>query len=131
MLQSNQMNSPPKYPGLPIRSCDLATDFSLFLYIVRWLFLFPITLPKVPNTQVHITRSYNRNSFPARTSKEIKMPGAHITTQDFNVMGDTFPKDTSIPPFMVSTTRGFLPRQVSHTLFIILPGYLLYVLTIR
>lgn len=59
------------------------------------------------------------------------MPGAHITTQDFDVMGDTFPKDTSIPPFMVSTTRGFLPRQVRHTLFIILPECLLYVLTIQ
>lgn len=29
----------------------------------------------------------------------------------FNVLTDTKPEDTSIPAFMVSTTRGFLPRQ--------------------
>lgn len=29
----------------------------------------------------------------------------------FNVMTDTKPSDTSIPSFMVSTERGFLPRQ--------------------
>ncbi|GAM87971.1 hypothetical protein ANO11243_060000 [Dothideomycetidae sp. 11243] len=29
----------------------------------------------------------------------------------FNVMTDTKPSDTSIPAFMVSTERGFLPRQ--------------------
>lgn len=45
------------------------------------------------------------------------MPGAHVTTRDFNVMGDTFPKDTTIPPFMVSTTRGFLPRQVCYSVY--------------
>ncbi|KAF2276812.1 uncharacterized protein EI97DRAFT_417863 [Westerdykella ornata] len=30
---------------------------------------------------------------------------------DFPVLTDTFPQDHSIPAFMVSTTRGFLPRQ--------------------
>lgn len=30
---------------------------------------------------------------------------------DFPVLGDTKPNDTSLPAFMVSTTRGFLPRQ--------------------
>ncbi|KAF2686812.1 hypothetical protein K458DRAFT_470779 [Lentithecium fluviatile CBS 122367] len=30
---------------------------------------------------------------------------------DFNVMTDTRPDDHSLPAFMVSTTRGFLPRQ--------------------
>lgn len=29
-----------------------------------------------------------------------------------SLLEDTFPDDTSLPPFMVSTTRGFLPRQV-------------------
>ncbi|OCK72756.1 hypothetical protein K432DRAFT_411671 [Lepidopterella palustris CBS 459.81] len=29
----------------------------------------------------------------------------------FNVLTDTLPEDHSIPAFMVSTTRGFLPRQ--------------------
>ncbi|RDW81974.1 hypothetical protein BP6252_03086 [Coleophoma cylindrospora] len=29
----------------------------------------------------------------------------------FNVLHDTRPEDTSLPAFMVSTTRGFLPRQ--------------------
>jgi indoleamine 2,3-dioxygenase len=29
----------------------------------------------------------------------------------FNVLRDTKPSDTSMPAFMVSTTRGFLPRQ--------------------
>jgi indoleamine 2,3-dioxygenase len=30
---------------------------------------------------------------------------------DFPVMGDTRPDDTTLPAFMVSTSRGFLPRQ--------------------
>lgn len=30
---------------------------------------------------------------------------------DVNVLTDTCPDDTSLPAFMVSTTRGFLPRQ--------------------
>ena len=30
---------------------------------------------------------------------------------DFPVLTDTKPEDTSLPAFMVSTTRGFLPRQ--------------------
>jgi indoleamine 2,3-dioxygenase len=29
----------------------------------------------------------------------------------FNVLQDTKPHDTTLPAFMVSTTRGFLPRQ--------------------
>jgi indoleamine 2,3-dioxygenase len=29
----------------------------------------------------------------------------------FNVLQDTKPNDTTLPAFMVSTTRGFLPRQ--------------------
>jgi indoleamine 2,3-dioxygenase len=29
----------------------------------------------------------------------------------FNVLCDTKPEDTTLPAFMVSTTRGFLPRQ--------------------
>ena len=29
----------------------------------------------------------------------------------FNVLSDTLPDDTTLPAFMVSTTRGFLPRQ--------------------
>ena len=29
---------------------------------------------------------------------------------DFSVLTDTFPDDCSLPAFMVSTTRGFLPR---------------------
>ncbi|KAF2710259.1 hypothetical protein K504DRAFT_377907 [Pleomassaria siparia CBS 279.74] len=33
------------------------------------------------------------------------------STFDFPVLGDTCPDDHSIPSFMVSTTRGFLPRQ--------------------
>ena len=33
------------------------------------------------------------------------MPGC------FNVLDDPRPNDTTIPAFMVSTTRGFLPRQ--------------------
>lgn len=30
---------------------------------------------------------------------------------DFPVLSDTRPDDTTLPAFMVSTTRGFLPRQ--------------------
>jgi indoleamine 2,3-dioxygenase len=30
---------------------------------------------------------------------------------DFPVLGDTRPNDHTLPAFMVSTTRGFLPRQ--------------------
>jgi indoleamine 2,3-dioxygenase len=33
------------------------------------------------------------------------------STFDFNVLNDTRPNDHSLPAFMVSTTRGFLPRQ--------------------
>jgi indoleamine 2,3-dioxygenase len=33
------------------------------------------------------------------------------STFDFPVMNDTRPDDHSLPAFMVSTTRGFLPRQ--------------------
>jgi indoleamine 2,3-dioxygenase len=32
-------------------------------------------------------------------------------TPPFNVLRDTKPEDTSLPAFMVSITRGFLPRQ--------------------
>lgn len=34
-----------------------------------------------------------------------------ISSFDFPVLTDTRPEDVSIPSFMVSTTRGFLPRQ--------------------
>jgi indoleamine 2,3-dioxygenase len=30
---------------------------------------------------------------------------------NFPIMGDTLPEDHTLPSFMVSTTRGFLPRQ--------------------
>jgi indoleamine 2,3-dioxygenase len=33
------------------------------------------------------------------------------TSFDFTVLTDTRPADHSLPAFMVSTTRGFLPRQ--------------------
>jgi indoleamine 2,3-dioxygenase len=33
------------------------------------------------------------------------------STFDFPVLSDTKPDDHSLPAFMVSTTRGFLPRQ--------------------
>lgn len=33
------------------------------------------------------------------------------TSFDFPVLTDTHPEDHSMPAFMVSTTRGFLPRQ--------------------
>lgn len=36
--------------------------------------------------------------------------GDHGTTPSFDVLRDTRPEDNSIPAFMVSTTRGFLPR---------------------
>lgn len=32
-------------------------------------------------------------------------------SSSFEVLRDTRPEDTTIPAFMVSTTRGFLPRQ--------------------
>src|ERR1700736_2506593 len=32
-------------------------------------------------------------------------------TSSFMVLRDTRPEDTTLPAFMVSTTRGFLPRQ--------------------
>ena len=32
-------------------------------------------------------------------------------SSSFNVLRDTKPDDTTLPAFMVSTTRGFLPRQ--------------------
>jgi len=32
-------------------------------------------------------------------------------TSSFEVLHDTRPDDTTLPAFMVSTTRGFLPRQ--------------------
>jgi hypothetical protein len=37
----------------------------------------------------------------------------HVVTsmQDFPVLHDTEPHDTSLSPFMVSTSRGFLPRD--------------------
>ncbi|KAF2502142.1 indoleamine 2,3-dioxygenase gamma type [Lophium mytilinum] len=35
---------------------------------------------------------------------------APLPTFDFNVMTDPRPKDTTLPAFMVSTSRGFLPR---------------------
>ena len=33
-----------------------------------------------------------------------------VGASTFNVLGDARPEDTSIPAFMVSTSRGFLPR---------------------
>lgn len=36
--------------------------------------------------------------------------GSIAPTTSFNVLRDTKPEDTSLPAFMVSTTRGFLPR---------------------
>jgi len=37
--------------------------------------------------------------------------GSLTPSASFNVLRVTLPKDTSLPAFMVSTTRGFLPRQ--------------------
>jgi indoleamine 2,3-dioxygenase len=37
--------------------------------------------------------------------------GSIAPTLNFNVLRDTKPNDTTLPAFMVSTTRGFLPRQ--------------------
>ena len=34
-----------------------------------------------------------------------------ITNPAFTILEDTKPDDVALPPFMVSTTRGFLPRQ--------------------
>lgn len=34
----------------------------------------------------------------------------HPPPTSFSVLTDPLPSDTSMPPFMVSTTRGFLPR---------------------
>jgi indoleamine 2,3-dioxygenase len=39
------------------------------------------------------------------------MPSAVPTLERFNVLGDALPGDRTLPAFMVSTTRGFLPRQ--------------------
>lgn len=36
--------------------------------------------------------------------------GSIATDKSFDVLRDTKPEDTSMPAFMVSTTRGFLPR---------------------
>lgn len=106
--------------GLPIRSCDPTLDLfsALCSYIARWPFSsfktllsrYKIPRPKLPKFTI-------KPLLFSKDSQKIIMPGAHIILGDFNVMGDTFPKDTSIPPFMVSTTRGFLPRQVSHGFF--------------
>ncbi|KAG5982729.1 hypothetical protein E4U55_001447, partial [Claviceps digitariae] len=37
--------------------------------------------------------------------------GSLGTTDSFNVLQDSRPEDKSLPAFMVSTTRGFLPRM--------------------
>lgn len=37
--------------------------------------------------------------------------GSLTPSLSFNVLSDTKPDDTTLPAFMVSTTRGFLPRQ--------------------
>lgn len=37
--------------------------------------------------------------------------GSIATAPPFTVLRDTKPEDTTMPAFMVSTTRGFLPRQ--------------------
>jgi indoleamine 2,3-dioxygenase len=37
--------------------------------------------------------------------------GSVVPSLSFNVLRDTKPDDTTLPAFMVSTTRGFLPRQ--------------------
>lgn len=37
--------------------------------------------------------------------------GSHGPSLSFNVLRDTRPDDTTLPAFMVSTTRGFLPRH--------------------
>jgi indoleamine 2,3-dioxygenase len=37
--------------------------------------------------------------------------GSIDPTPSFNVLRDTRPEDNSLPAFMVSTTRGFLPRM--------------------
>jgi indoleamine 2,3-dioxygenase len=39
------------------------------------------------------------------------MMGSLAPALSFNVLRDTKPDDTTLPAFMVSTTRGFLPRQ--------------------
>jgi indoleamine 2,3-dioxygenase len=37
--------------------------------------------------------------------------GSQGPSLTFNILRDTRPEDTTLPAFMVSTTRGFLPRQ--------------------
>lgn len=40
-----------------------------------------------------------------------KTMGSIAASTSFQVLRDTKPNDTTLPAFMVSTTRGFLPRQ--------------------
>ena len=45
------------------------------------------------------------------------------TANTFTVLDDTFPENTALPAFMVSTTRGFLPRAVCLYLIPLSLGY--------
>lgn len=40
------------------------------------------------------------------------IPTLAAFTEAFNVLDDPLPQDDSLPAFMVSKTRGFLPRLV-------------------
>jgi indoleamine 2,3-dioxygenase len=46
-----------------------------------------------------------------RNSHHLSNMGSITPSLSFNVLRDTKPDDTTLPAFMVSTTRGFLPRQ--------------------
>ena len=57
-----------------------------------------------------ITRS-TRTTFVSPTSYNFSIIAMSPAPLKFNVLVDTNPNDHTLPAFMVSTTRGFLPRQ--------------------
>ena len=62
------------------------------------------SLPKPVQTSSNL-QNQTRNSHP------LSNMGSITPSLSFNVLRDTKPDDNTLPAFMVSTTRGFLPRQ--------------------
>jgi hypothetical protein len=84
---------------------------------------FPATQPKIKDRKIpfllwllSLSAPQNRHTVSLSPANYIgpyfiSIMGSLDTSHSFNVLQDTKPNDTTLPAFMVSTTRGFLPRQ--------------------
>jgi indoleamine 2,3-dioxygenase len=70
-----------------------------------------IKAARIARTPIFFVLSSSPKPVQTRNSYPFSNMGSITPSLSFNVLRDTKPDDTTLPAFMVSTTRGFLPRQ--------------------